>query len=126
MNQVILEGNTGRDPDVRFLSSGVQVANLTLATSNDFLNRKTGQWEKRPASWHNIVGFGEAATSLSETRKGEKIKVEGKLVYREYTGKDGVKRYITEIHVFKVEASEGKKPPAKQEKPPADDNSVPF
>lgn len=106
MNRATLEGHLGKDPEVRFLNNGGQMATATLATSNDYKDKKSGEWVKKPATWHNIVAFGEAATSLSEARKGEKLKIEGKIAYREYTDKAGVKKYVTEIQAWKVEKPE--------------------
>jgi single-strand DNA-binding protein len=97
VNKVILIGNVGKDPEVRYLENGAGVASLTLATSENYTDKKTG--EKRTITdWHNIVLWrGLAEITKNYVKKGSKIYVEGKLRTRSYTDKDNIVRYITEI-----------------------------
>jgi single-strand DNA-binding protein len=97
VNKVILIGNVGKDPEVRYLENGVGVATIPLATSENYTDKKTG--EKRTITdWHNIVLWrGLAEITKNYVKKGSKIYVEGKLRSRSYTDKDNVVRYITEI-----------------------------
>lgn len=97
VNKVILIGNVGKDPEVRYLENGVGVATIPLATSENYTDKKTG--EKRTITdWHNIVLWrGLAEITKNYVKKGAKIYVEGKLRTRSYTDKDNVVRYMTEI-----------------------------
>jgi single-strand DNA-binding protein len=98
VNKVILIGNMGGDPDVRYLPNGNAVANVTLATTDTWKDKQTGQQQER-TEWHRVVFFGRLAEVVGEyTRKGSKIYVEGRLQTREWE-KDGIKRYTTEIVV---------------------------
>jgi|SRR5690625_5028364 len=97
VNKVILIGNLGRDPEVRYLPSGSAVANVTLATSESWRDRQTGEQQER-TEWHNVAFFNRLAEIVGEyLRKGSKIYVEGSLRTRKWQGKDGVDRYTTEI-----------------------------
>ncbi|NLY58883.1 MAG: single-stranded DNA-binding protein [Gammaproteobacteria bacterium] len=98
VNKVILIGNVGGDPEVRYLPSGNAVANITLATTDSWKDKQTGQPQER-TEWHRVVFFGRLAEIVGEyVRKGSKLYVEGRLQTREWE-KDGVKRYTTEIVV---------------------------
>lgn len=98
INKVILIGNLGGDPDSRFLPNGNAVTNLTLATSDSWRDRQTGQMQER-TEWHRVTFFGKIAEIAAQyLRKGSKIYVEGRLQTREWE-KDGVKRYTTEVIV---------------------------
>lgn len=98
VNKVILIGNVGGDPEVRYLPNGNAVANITLATSDSWKDKQTGQQQER-TEWHRIVFFGRIAEVVGEyVRKGSKMYIEGRLQTREWE-KDGVKRYTTEIVV---------------------------
>ena len=121
MNKVMLEGYIGRDPEIKFLVNGSSVANTTLATSNDYKPKGSGDWVKKPASWHNIVAFGKDAEALCTYIKGDKLAVEGKISYEEWTDKDGNKRTTTKIVCFGIVPKEGKT----DEKNVTDDQ-VPF
>lgn len=97
VNKVILIGNLGRDPEVRYMPSGGAVANVTLATSESWKDRQTGEMQER-TEWHNVVFFNRLAEIAGEyLRKGSKIYVEGSLRTRKWQGKDGQDRYTTEI-----------------------------
>ena len=98
VNKVILIGNVGGDPEVRYLPNGNAVANITLATSDSWKDKQTGQQQER-TEWHRVVFFGRIAEVVGEyVRKGSKMYIEGRLQTREWE-KDGVKRYTTEIVV---------------------------
>ena len=102
MNRVILEGHAGKDAEVKFTPSGKMVCTFSLATSNDYKDKQTDEWIKQPPTWHNITSFGKVAEELADVKKGGKIKVQGKIQYRDWTDKQGNKRSITEILVFRV------------------------
>lgn len=98
INKVILIGNLGADPDVRYMPNGNAVSNVTLATSDSWNDKQTGQKQER-TEWHRVVFFGKLAEIVGQyLSKGSKIYVEGRLQTREWE-KDGVKRYTTEVVV---------------------------
>ena len=99
VNKVILIGNLGNDPDVRFTPNGSAVANLSVATSESWKDRNTGQQQDR-TEWHRVVIFGKLAEIAQQyLRKGSKIYIEGKLQTRKWQGQDGQDRYSTEVVV---------------------------
>ena len=96
VNKVILIGNLGRDPEVRYLPNGDAVANLNLATTEKWKD-KAGEAQEQ-TEWHRIAFFGRQAEICGEyLRKGSSIYVEGRLQTRKWTDKEGVERYTTEI-----------------------------
>src|SRR5437868_9641603 len=96
VNKVILIGNLGRDPEVRYTRSGQAVANFTVAT-NEAWTDKSGQKQER-TEWHRIVVWGKAAEHCGEyLSKGRQVYIEGRLQTREWTNKEGVKQYTTEV-----------------------------
>ncbi|GGK09811.1 single-stranded DNA-binding protein [Pseudomonas matsuisoli] len=98
VNKVILVGTCGQDPETRYLPSGNAVTNLSLATSEQWTDKQTGQRVEK-TEWHRVVLFGKVAEIAGEyLRKGSQVYIEGKLQTREWE-KDGVKRYSTEIVV---------------------------
>lgn len=98
VNKVILVGTIGQDPEVKFLTNGNAVCNLSLATSEEWKDKQTGE-KKSKTEWHRVVMFGKIAEIAGEyCRKGSQVYIEGKLETREWE-KDGVKRYTTEIKV---------------------------
>ncbi len=98
VNKVILIGNVGGDPETRYLPNGNAVTNITLATTDSWKDKQTGQQQDR-TEWHRVVFFGKLAEIAGEyLRKGGQCYVEGRLQTREWE-KDGVKRYTTEIVV---------------------------
>jgi single-strand DNA-binding protein len=103
VNKVILVGNLGRDPEVRYLPSGNAVANFSIATSENFTDRN-GQRQER-TDWHNIVVYGKPAEACGQyLKKGRQVYVEGRISYRNYEAKDGSgKRYITDIVAQRVQ-----------------------
>lgn len=97
VNKVILIGNLGKDPEVRYLEGGTAVAKFTLATSENYKDKTTGE-KKTLVEWHNIVVWrGLAEVAEKYLKKGSQIYIEGKLRSRQWQDKDGVTRYITEI-----------------------------
>ena len=97
INKVILVGNLGKDPEVRYLEGGTAVANFTLATSETFKDRNSGE-RKTNTEWHNVVvwrGLAEIAEKF--LKKGMQVYVEGKLRTRQWQDKDGNNRYTTEV-----------------------------
>ncbi len=96
INKVILVGNVGGDPEVRYMPSGSAVVNLTLATSETWKDKNTGDNVEK-TEWHRVVFFNRLAEIVGEyVRKGSKLYVEGRLQTRSWE-QDGVKRYATEI-----------------------------
>jgi len=96
LNKVLLIGNLGKDPEVRFTASGTAVASFSLATSEKFKN-KEGEWEER-TEWHNVTLWGRLAEIASEyLGKGKTVYIEGRLQTRKWQDKDGKDRYTTEI-----------------------------
>jgi single-strand DNA-binding protein len=98
VNKVILIGNLGKDPEVRRLNSGDQVVNFTLATSENWRDKNSGE-RKEKTEWHNVVIFNENLGKVVEQycKKGSKVYVEGQLQTRKWQDKDGNDRYTTEI-----------------------------
>ncbi|MCC5859974.1 MAG: single-stranded DNA-binding protein [Ectothiorhodospiraceae bacterium] len=97
VNKVILIGNLGKDPEVRYSPSGAAVANCTLATSDNWRDKQTGEMQER-TEWHRVVFFGRLAEIAGEyLRKGSKVYVEGRLQTRKWQGQDGQDRYTTEV-----------------------------
>ena len=98
LNKVILIGNLGRDPEVRRLNSGDPVVNLSIATSENWRDKASGERKER-TEWHRVVIFNENLTKVAENylRKGSKVYIEGQLQTRKYTDKDGIEKYSTEV-----------------------------
>lgn len=95
-NRVQLTGNLGAMPEVKNLENGNKVARFSVATSEDYLNKKGDKITT--TQWHNIVAWGKLAGIAEQLlKKGEQVIIDGKLSTRSYTAKDGSKRYITEI-----------------------------
>lgn len=104
VNKVILLGNVGKDPEVRYLDSGVAVANLTLATTDRAYTLANGTQVPEKTEWHNIVLWrGLAETAEKYVHKGDKLYIEGKIRTRSYDDQTGAKRYITEIFADSME-----------------------
>lgn len=138
LNKVMLIGNLGKDPEVRFTASGQAVASFSLATSEKFKG-KNGEWEER-TEWHNITLWGKLAEIAGEyLSKGKTIFVEGRLQTRKWQDKSGNDRYTTEIVGDKMqmlspkgersggEASSAPKSSGNNyEEPPFQDDDIPF
>lgn len=99
VNKVILVGNLGQDPEVRYMPNGGAVANITLATSETWRDKQTGE-QKEKTEWHRVVLFGKLAEVAGEyLRKGSQVYIEGALQTRKWTDQAGVEKYTTEIVV---------------------------
>src|SRR5512133_4065252 len=97
VNKVILVGNCGRDPDIRYLPSGQAVANVSIATSSKRKDKQSGEMIEE-TQWHRVTFFDRLAEIAGEyVKKGRPIYVEGRLKYRKYTDKDGVEKSATDI-----------------------------
>ena len=109
VNKVILVGNVGKDPEVRYLDKNVAVANFTLATTERGFTMQNGNLVPERTEWHNIVAWRASAEYAEKyIRKGAQLYVEGKIQTRTWE-KDGIKRYTTEIYVESFQLL-GKKP----------------
>ena len=98
VNKVILVGNLGREPEIRFAQNGNKIANFSIATSDSWRDKSTGE-RKEKTEWHRIVVFSEGLATITEKflKKGSKVYIEGALQTRKWTGNDGIEKYTTEI-----------------------------
>ena len=97
INKVILIGNLGKDPEVRYTAGGSAVANLRIATTESWKDKQTGE-KKEATEWHSVVLFGKLGEIAGEyLKKGRTVYIEGRLQTRKYQDKEGVERYSTEI-----------------------------
>lgn len=96
VNKVILLGNLGQDPEIRTLESGVKVATVSIATSENYKDQ-AGEWQEK-TEWHRLTMWRWYAEKAEKLKKGDKIYVEGKLTTRSWE-QDGIKRYVTEVVV---------------------------
>ena len=98
VNKVILVGNVGRDPEIRSTQDGQKIANFTLATSETWRDKNSGERKER-TEWHRIVVFNERVADVVEkyVRKGSKLYIEGALQTRKWTDQSGQERYTTEV-----------------------------
>lgn len=98
VNKVIIVGNLGNDPEVRALPSGGKVVNLSIATSESWKDKNTGE-KKEKTEWHRVVIFSEGLARVAESylRKGSKVYLEGQLQTRKWTDQAGVEKYSTEV-----------------------------
>jgi single-strand DNA-binding protein len=143
VNKVLIIGNLGRDPEMRYMPSGDAIANIAVATSYKSKDKQTGE-AKELTEWHRISFFGKLAEIVGQyLKKGSAVYVEGRLQTRKYTDKDGVERYATDIIAENMQmlggrgdgAGQGSAPaarpaPQQQGRPAAqpafDDQDVPF
>ena len=143
VNKVILVGNLGRDPEVRYMPSGNAVANVTLATTESWKDKQTGEKQER-TEWHNVVFYSRLAEIAGEyLKKGSQVYVEGSLRTRKWQDKNGNDRYTTEIIASEMQmlggrsgstgyAGDAKPPMAEQSAssagsaPPDFDDDIPF
>ena len=98
INKVILVGHLGKDPEIRATNSGDKIANLSVATSESWRDKASGE-RKDKTEWHKVVIFNEGLAKVCESylRKGSKVYLEGALQTRKWTDKDGAERYSTEV-----------------------------
>jgi single-strand DNA-binding protein len=101
VNKVILIGNIGRDPEVKYTQSNVAVASFSLATSESWKDKATGEWQEK-TEWHKVVAWAGLAEQAGKLAKGQQVYVEGSLETRKYTGKDGVEKQSTEIKASRL------------------------
>lgn len=98
VNKVILVGNLGKDPETRYMPNGDQVTNITVATSESWKDKNSGE-QKETTEWHRVVFFRRLAEIAGQyLKKGSQVYIEGKLKTRKWQGQDGQDRYTTEIH----------------------------
>ena len=129
INKAILIGNLGKDPEVRYMPNGDAVANFTIATSESWKDKNTGEKQEK-TEWHRCVAFRKTAEIISKyVTKGSKIYVEGKIQTRKWQGQDGQDKYTTEIVVRDLQML-GSKAEAKPMDAPAQgfepDSAIPF
>jgi single-strand DNA-binding protein len=126
VNKVILIGNLGQDPDIRYTPSGAAVANMSIATDEGYKDKSGQQVEK--TEWHKIVVFGKLAEICGQyLKKGSKVYVEGKLQTRKWTNKEGQEVYTTEVlldvtgtmQMLDGKSEGGQKAPSPQRQQPA-------
>ncbi len=98
VNKVILVGNLGKDPETRYMPNGDQVTNVTIATSESWKDKNSGE-QKEATEWHRVVFFRRLAEIAGQyLKKGSQVYIEGRLRTRKWQGQDGQDRYTTEIH----------------------------
>jgi single-strand DNA-binding protein len=98
VNKVILVGNLGKDPETRYMPNGDQVTNITVATSEQWKDKNSGE-QKEATEWHRVVFFRRLAEIAGQyLKKGSQVYIEGRLRTRKWQGQDGQDRYTTEIH----------------------------
>ncbi|MDR2174286.1 MAG: single-stranded DNA-binding protein [Burkholderiales bacterium] len=97
VNKVILLGNLGRDPEMRYTTDGAAICSFSIATSDQWRDKNSGEKQER-TEWHRIVLFGRTAEIAGEyLKKGRPVYIEGRLQTKKWTDKDGIERYTTEI-----------------------------
>jgi single-strand DNA-binding protein len=133
INKVIIVGHLGADPEIKYMPSGTAVANVTIATSESWKDKTTGEKQEK-TEWHKVTFYKKLAEIVGEyLKKGAQIYVEGRLQTRKWQAKDGTDRYTTEIIASEMQML-GSKPPvansepsdAPSEKPDFDDSEIPF
>ena len=108
VNKVILIGNLGKDPEVRYLPSGAAICNVTIATSRQWKDKTSGE-KQEETEWHRVTFFDRMAEIAGEyLKKGRPVYVEGRLKTRKYTDKDGVEKYTTEITATEMQLLGGR------------------
>ena len=119
LNRIMLIGNLGRDAETRFTNNNVSVTNFSLATTHSYKG-KDGDWVNE-TTWHNITGFNLSDFFKENLKKGKKFYVEGRLTKREYTDKEGIKRYSTDVYSEKLIPLESTGEPSSSNKIESDD-----
>jgi len=132
INKVIIVGNLGKDPETRKLPSGDSVTNITVATSDKYKDKQTGE-PKEVTEWHRVVFFGKLADIASQyLHKGSQVYVEGKLQTRKFTDGNGVEKFSTEIKADIMQMLGGKQAgssnqvPSPAQSAPFTDDEIPF
>jgi single-strand DNA-binding protein len=122
LNSAQIIGRVGRDPEIRYMPSGEAVANLTIATSESWKDKQTGE-KKEATEWHKVTFFGRLAEIAGEyLKKGALVYVQGKIITRKYTDKDGAEKYSTEIRAAEMKMlgskdGQNSAPPAQRQAP---------
>jgi len=110
VNKVVLVGNLGKDPEMRYMPNGNAVANLTLATTESWKDKQSGE-RKEKTEWHRLTVFNRLGEMCGEyLKKGAKIYVEGKLQTRKWQGQDGQDKYTTEVVVSEIQMMDARNP----------------
>ena len=126
VNKVILVGHLGQDPDVRAMPSGSSVANLSLATNEQWRDKNTGEQQER-TEWHRLALFGRLAEIAGQyLRKGAQVYVEGRLRTRKWQDRDGHDRYSTEIVVNEMQMLGGRSGASQAGPDMPFDDDIPF
>ena len=108
INKVIIVGNLGKDPEMKFTASGAAIANITVATSESWNDKQTGEKVEK-TEWHRVVAFQRLAEIMGEyLRKGSQVYIEGKLQTRKWQDQDGKDRYTTEVVASQMQMLGGK------------------
>ncbi|MDN7124253.1 single-stranded DNA-binding protein [Pseudidiomarina sp. 1APP75-32.1] len=108
INKVILIGNLGADPEIRYTQNNTAIANLSIATSESWKDKQTGE-PREQTEWHKCVAYRRLAEIAGEyLKKGSKVYVEGRLQTRKWQGQDGVERYTTEIVINEMQMLDGR------------------
>ena len=117
VNHVSLLGNLGNDPEVRYLPSGDAVANISLATSDRYKDKTSGEM-KEATEWHRVAFFGKLAEIVNQyLKKGATVYIEGRIRTRKYQAQDGTDRYSTEIVADKMQMLGGKSEGGERQQP---------
>ena len=125
INKVILIGNLGKDPGVRYMPNGQAVANVTIATSESWKDKTTGE-QKEVTEWHRVVFFRRLAEVVGEyLKKGSKVYVEGRLQTEKWQDKDGQDRYTTKIIANEMRMLDGRNQSTSKDNAARDDGSQP-
>ena len=120
VNKVILIGNLGRDPEVRYMPSGDAVANISIATTETWKDKNGEKQEK--TEWHRVAMFGKTAEIAGEyLKKGSQVYIEGRLETRKWTDKEGQERYTTEIRADRMQMLGSRSGGSERMAPPEDD-----
>lgn len=136
VNKVILVGHLGADPEIKYMPSGTAVANVTIATSESWKDKTTGEKVEK-TEWHKVTFYQKLAEIVGEyLKKGAQVYVEGRLQTRKWQAKDGTDRYTTEIIANEMqmlgskgastEIREAQSQPASNDTPPDFDDDIPF
>ena len=108
VNKVILVGNLGRDPEAKYTPNGVAISNFSVATSEKWKDKTTGEWQEK-TEWHRVVVWNKTAEFCNMyLKQGSSVYIEGRLVTRSWDDKDGSKRYATEVVADTVQALDKK------------------
>lgn len=137
VNKHIIIGHLGRDPEIKYTNNNTPLANFSVATSESWKDKQTGEWQE-VTEWHRVVAWRNVAEKVERIglKKGSLVYVEGKVTTRKYTDKDGVEKYVTETVANWIEGLDKKEKPAAPKMPAPDgysddgetmsDDDIPF